>query len=89
MRFFNAAAIASFLLMNSVSFAGADDTAWINKCVNDNKDEGQSADVVKSYCSCMNSKMSDNETASVTTWEKSHKKEADECSKQAGWKDKK
>jgi len=66
--------------------ADADDKAWIAKCIKDNADQGQSADVVKSYCTCMNDKMSSSETESITTWEKTHKKEADECSAQAGWK---
>jgi hypothetical protein len=30
--------------------------------------------------------MSDNETQSISTWEKTHKTEQEACSKQAGWK---
>src|SRR3977135_4497376 len=47
----------------------ADDTKWITVCVDDNKDEGQSAPVVLKYCTCMNNKMSNNETRSITQWE--------------------
>ncbi|HEY1838349.1 MAG: hypothetical protein WBQ17_05675 [Rhizomicrobium sp.] len=65
--------------------ANSDDTKWINKCVSDNADQGQSATVIKTYCTCMNNKMSDNETQSITEWEKTHKTEADACSKEAGW----
>lgn len=34
----------------------------------------------------MNEKMSDNETKSITEWEKTHPKEEAECSAKAGWK---
>ena len=63
----------------------ADDTKWIGVCVSDNKDEGQSAPVVLAYCTCMNNKMSDNETRSITQWEKANPKAQEACSKQAGW----
>jgi hypothetical protein len=63
----------------------ADDTKWITECVSDNKDEGQSAPVVLAYCTCMNSKMSNNETRSITQWEKANPNTQEACSKQAGW----
>lgn len=65
--------------------ANADDNKWIGQCVTDNANEGQNITVITAYCTCMNNKMSENETQSITQWEKSHKKEADACSKQAGW----
>ena len=34
----------------------------------------------------MNNKMDDNETQSITQWEKTHHTERDACSKAAGWK---
>jgi hypothetical protein len=34
----------------------------------------------------MNNKMSNNETQSISTWEKTHKTEQEACSKAAGWK---
>ena len=85
--------IATFVILSSLvsvlavspARADADDDAWIKRCVNDNKDEGQTAPVVLAYCTCMNGKMSTKETMSVTAWEKIHKAEAEECSKQAGW----
>jgi hypothetical protein len=70
------------------AFANADDAAWIKKCVADNKDEDQTETVVAAYCSCMNNKMSDSETQSITTWEKSHPSEQEACSEEAGWKSK-
>ena len=65
--------------------ADADDAAWIKKCVSDNKREGATAQVVAAYCSCMNGKMSDNETLSVTAWEKTHPTEMAACDKESGW----
>jgi hypothetical protein len=66
--------------------ADADDAAWIKKCVSDNKKEGATAEVVAAWCSCMNNKMSSNETLSITAWEKTHPKEVAACDKEAGWK---
>jgi hypothetical protein len=63
----------------------ADDVKWIKECVDDNKDEGQAAPVVLAYCTCMNNKMSNNETRSITQWEKANPIAQEACSKQAGW----
>ncbi|MBF0296986.1 MAG: hypothetical protein HQL96_17515 [Magnetococcales bacterium] len=68
------------------ALAGADDQAWIGKCIRDNKREGQSEATVAIYCTCMNNKMSDNETLSITAWEQSHPVEMAQCEKEAGWK---
>jgi hypothetical protein len=79
---------ASFVAMSPVSpaLANADDAAWIKKCVNDNKREGATPEVVAAYCSCMNGKMSTSETLSVTAWEKTHPDEMAACDKESGWK---
>jgi hypothetical protein len=66
--------------------ADSDDIKWIGQCVSDNKDEGQTPQVITSYCTCMNDKMSSNETRSITQWEKTHKREMEACATQAGWK---
>ena len=66
--------------------ATTDDVKWINQCVNDNKDEGAKKEVVLKYCTCMNNKMSDNETQSISTWEKSHPAERAACDRESGWK---
>jgi len=68
------------------AFADADDAAWIKKCVNDNKREGATPEVVAAYCSCMNGKMSSSETLSITAWEKTHPDEMAACDKESGWK---
>jgi hypothetical protein len=64
----------------------ADDLKWINQCIGDNKDQGAKSDVVRKYCVCMNEKMDDNESQSITQWEKTHPKERAECDRVAGWK---
>ena len=64
----------------------ADDTKWIKQCQSDNKDEGQAAPVVLKYCTCMNNRMSSNETRSITQWEKANPAAVEACGKQAGWK---
>jgi hypothetical protein len=66
----------------------ADDSKWIGDCVIENKDEGQSAEVVTKYCTCMNNEMSDNESRSITEWEKANPKVMETCSKESGWKGK-
>jgi hypothetical protein len=63
----------------------ADDVKWINQCIVDNKG-GAKEDVVRKYCMCMNEKMENNETKSITQWEKTHPKERAACDREAGWK---
>jgi hypothetical protein len=64
----------------------ADDLKWVNKCIDDNQGQpGGTPAVVRAYCMCMNEKMSDNETQSITQWEKTHVAERKACDKQAGW----
>lgn len=63
-----------------------DDVKWINQCVADNKDEGQTQQVVLSYCTCMNNQMGNNETRSITQWEKANPRTMETCSNRAGWK---
>lgn len=65
--------------------ATADDVKWINQCIADNKGDA-AEDVVRKYCTCMNNKMSDNETQSITQWEKTHVAERKACDTEAGWK---
>ena len=71
--------------VNAAVAATTDDVKWINQCVADNKGDAP-ANVVLKYCTCMNNKMSDDETQSITQWEKSHPKERAACDKEAGWK---
>ncbi|MBF0124165.1 MAG: hypothetical protein HQL60_02375 [Magnetococcales bacterium] len=81
-----AAAILAPLTVSGVVYADADDAAWIAKCVKDNAREGQQAATVSVYCACMNGKMSDGETLSITAWEKKNPAAMAACEKEAGWK---
>lgn len=65
--------------------ATTDDVKWINQCVNDNKGDA-AASVILKYCTCMNNKMSDNETQSITQWEKTHVAERKACDQESGWR---
>jgi hypothetical protein len=80
--------LAASLLASPAAFADTteDDVTWINQCIADNKKEGATEDVVRKYCVCMNNAMGDEETKSVTEWEKSHPDETKACDKEAGWK---
>jgi hypothetical protein len=65
----------------------ADDVKWINQCIQDNRNEkGATEAIVLKYCTCMNNKMDNNETQSITQWEKSHPRERAACDREAGWK---
>ncbi len=83
---------AAALLLASVCFAGnaafavtTDDVKWINACVQDNK--GAAADaVILKYCTCMNEKMDNNESQSISQWEKTHATERKACDKESGWR---
>ncbi len=65
--------------------ASPDDIKWVNQCVADSKGMGAREDVVLNYCICMVSKMSENETRSVTQWEKVNVTARNQCAAQAGW----
>ncbi|QFY44533.1 hypothetical protein F6R98_19440 [Candidatus Methylospira mobilis] len=75
-------------LASGAVFAGSDDVKWISQCIADNQAEGQTPETLTTYCTCMNNKMDDNETKTITQWEKTHKKEEEACAAQAKWKGK-
>ena len=79
---------AASLMASPAAFADTteDDVTWINQCIADNKKEGATEDAVRKYCVCMNNAMGNEETKSVTEWEKSHPDETKACDKEAGWK---
>lgn len=81
-----AAFLSASLFASGVANAGADDTKWVAKCVKDNSDAKVAVEVVTKYCTCMNNKMDDNETQSITQWEKTHQTEMKACEKESGWK---
>ena len=81
--------LAASLLASTAAFADTteDDVKWVNQCISDNKGEaGGTPPIVRAYCLCMNEKMDDNETRSITQWEKANPKARQACEKQAGWK---
>jgi hypothetical protein len=76
------------LLYGGPALAGPDDVKWIAKCVSDNADaKNVDAATVRKYCTCMNNKMDDNETLTVTAWEKTPvgKTALAACDKESGW----
>lgn len=78
-------AVASCFVANVAVAATTDDVKWINQCIRDNKG-GAAQGIVLKYCTCMNNKMSDNETQSITQWEKTHVAERKACDRESGWK---
>jgi hypothetical protein len=83
-----ALALAAITSLPAFAQQTSDDVKWIKECVADNKDEGQSAPVILGYCTCMNNKMSSNETRSITQWEKANPRALEACAREAGWKGK-
>jgi len=81
-----AASLVTVLSTSLPARATSDDAKWIKQCVDDNKDQGAKPEVVAAYCSCMNGKMSANETQSISEWEKAHEAERKACDKEAGWR---
>ena len=77
---------AATALLSGIAVAGPDDAKWVAQCVSDNKDEKATVEVITKYCTCMNNKMSENETQSITQWEKTHATERQACDKEAGWR---
>jgi hypothetical protein len=89
-KYLVAAVVAAAALMPASSFAqkmNADDMKWVNQCIDDNKNEkGATPAIVRAYCVCMNEKMDDNETRSITQWEKANPAARRACDKQSGWR---
>ena len=81
-----ALSVLTAILAGPAAAQTTDDVKWINQCVSDNKDEGQTQQVVLSYCTCMNNQMGNNESRSITQWEKANPQKMEMCSNRAGWK---
>ncbi|WP_434618089.1 hypothetical protein [Azospirillum sp. B2RO_4] len=78
--------VLAFGALSAGSSAVADDNAkWVAQCMKDNADAKVSEAVVKKYCVCMNDKMDDNETRTITQWEKANPQARKACEKAAGW----
>ena len=80
--------VAGSVMASNAAFAqkmNADDVKWINQCIQDNKG-GASDAIIRKYCMCMNEKMDNNETRSITEWEKANPRARAACDKESGWK---
>lgn len=86
MRYVIAASFIAVLGLAGTARADSDDVKWIAQCMKDNQDAKVDASVIQKYCSCMNNKMSSNETQSISQWEKTHVAERQACDKESGWK---
>lgn len=86
MRTIIAASLIAICGLAGEARADADDVKWIAQCMKDNQEAKVEASVIQKYCSCMNNKMSSNESQSITQWEKTHPAERAACDKEAGWK---
>jgi len=81
-----ALALAAAMLTSGVALGqSADDRKWVTRCLSDNRDAKVSAAVVNAYCVCMNNKMSDSETRTITQWEKANPTARRSCEREAGW----
>ncbi len=78
--------VAVSVLGGGIAHAGPDDAKWVAQCVMDNQAEKAGIEVIAKYCTCMNEKMSDNETLSITQWEKTRPAEMRACERASGWK---
>ncbi len=77
--------LLAFTMLTGIAFARDYDAEWVSQCMQDNRREGVDGDTVMTYCKCMNDKMSDDETESISDWENSHPDEMAECEAEAGW----
>jgi hypothetical protein len=62
-----------------------DDVKWVNQCIRDSAGIKGTTQQKTMYCSCMVGKMDDNETRSVTQWEKANPAAMKDCEKRSGW----
>jgi hypothetical protein len=78
-------ATSSLAIQTVQAQVSPDDVKWINQCIADNKGLTKE-DVVRKYCMCMNEEMDDNDTRSITQFEKANPKARARCDKASGWK---
>jgi hypothetical protein len=72
-------------LTSGGALAQSDDARWVNQCVRDSAGYNVTQQVKIMYCTCMVGKMDDNETRSVTQWERANPAAARDCARRAGW----
>lgn len=85
-------AIGACVVLAGLAFAapvsaGPDDAKWVARCVSDNAGAKVAVDIISKYCTCMNNEMDNNETRSISTWEKTAegKVAMAKCDKESGW----
>jgi hypothetical protein len=80
-------AIAAGLAFVAPASAGPDDAKWVARCVSDNAGAKVDVAIISKYCTCMNNEMDNNETRSISTWEKTGdgKVAMAKCDKESGW----
>jgi len=78
--------VGAYFTGKAVRAETADDRKWVSRCIQDNKDAKVSPDVVRKYCTCMNEAMDDNETRSITQFERDNPKIRAKCDRESGWK---
>jgi len=82
-----AVVLSAFLASPRVRAETADDRKWIAACIADNSTErGATIEITTKYCTCMNEAMDDNETRSITQFEKANPKARTKCEQASGWK---
>ncbi len=90
MKAVSGAIVLGLCLLPSVAFAQrmtTDDVKWVNQCIRDNQGEpGATQTIIRAYCVCMEEKMPESETRSVTQWEKSHPAARRDCDRKSGWR---
>ena len=80
--------LVGFAISANAVFAqamNADDLKWVNQCIADNKG-GASDAIIRKYCICMNEKMDNNETRSISEWEKTNPAARRACDRESGWR---
>ncbi len=78
-------AASTLIASSATAQRQTDDVRWVNQCVRDSASYPVSEQVKVMYCTCMVGKMSNNETRSVTQWERANPVARDDCAKRAGW----
>ena len=76
--------LAGSVFINGAARADFEEKLWVAQCVRDNAGSEASTKALVKYCSCMNNKMDDEETKSVTDWAISHPDEKAVCETNAG-----
>ena len=79
--------VLSGLAFAAPAFAGPDDAKWVARCLRDNQDAKAAVEVITKYCTCMNNQMDDNETLSISAWERTPpgKVAMRKCDRESGW----